>query len=487
MPSLKPQDELELLFLYEMERVEAARNSLIDFTLYTKPDYETNWHHNVIAHKIDMWVRGDIDRLMVFAPPQHGKSELVSRRLPAYLLGRDPDLPLLATSYGARLARRMNRDVQRIIQSPEYNLVFPDTRLEKMARNDGPASMRAMAASQNNEIFEIVGHTGFYLGAGIGQGIAGFPAKRGIIDDPIKSKKESSSEVFRETTWEWYENDFLTRLARGAPQLLTLTRWHEDDLAGRILKLEPNKWEVVTLRAMREEENLIYDPRKVGEALWPFRRTLEDLEDYKLRHPYSFAGLYQQRPAELVGDIIKVKCFKTYQEAPRDFEYLIQTWDMAVKDKEENDWVVGQVWGKRGPDAYLLHQYRAKAGLLKSVAAVLNMRKMYPQALDIHIEDKANGSPAIEVLKRDVPGIIPYDPKGVKKTERAVAINYMIEGGNVYIPDPRVKSWVYDFIEECAIFPNVKNDDQVDAMTLALLVIGKPSDVSRLEAFLKGY
>lgn len=206
----------------ELLRRREARRGVLSFTQYTKPDYETNWHHEVLCDHLDKFVSGEIRRLMVFMPQRQGKSELVSRRLPAYVFGRFPRASVMGCSYAADLSSRMNRDVQRIIDSPEYLKVFPGTRLYgKSVRSTSEGSYL-----RNSDIFEIVDYLGVYRSAGVGGGITGMGFDYGIIDDPVKDPKDAESEVVRESLWEWYTGAFWTRQAPNARILLTMTRWH---------------------------------------------------------------------------------------------------------------------------------------------------------------------------------------------------------------------------------------------------------------------
>ncbi len=231
-----------------------ARRSLLEFTRYTKPDYEVSWHHRLICQRLDALLRGEIRRLMVFAPPRHGKSELISRRLPAYYLGRDPDASIIACSYSAELAARMNRDVQRIIDDPAYARLFPATRLWS-------SQVRTVAKPgtwlRNSDLFEIVNHRGVYRAAGVGGGITGMGATLGIIDDPIKNEEEAYSATVRRNVLDWYKSTFYTRLEKDSRIVLIMTRWHRGDLAGALLEEaaatpDADQWEVLSFPALAQ-------------------------------------------------------------------------------------------------------------------------------------------------------------------------------------------------------------------------------------------
>ncbi len=293
-----------------------ARESLLLFTQQTKPRYRTNWHHAELAKQLDRVAQGKCRRLMVFMPPQHGKSELVSRRFPAFMLGRNPDLRLIACSHTHDLAVSMNRDVQRIMTSPAYEEIF---RKFKLSRRRVGAGGRT-EARRTMDCFEIPGHAGSLRSAGVGNSIAGLPADGAIIDDPFGKREDADSPVVRQRVWDWYTNDLYPRLSTDAWIVLTHTRWHRDDLAGRLLRKmadrKADQWEILRLPAVREEgPGDPCDPRTAGEVLWPDFKSAADLEIIRRQDARAYAALYQQDPtdasgvewaAELFGDWIWV-------------------------------------------------------------------------------------------------------------------------------------------------------------------------------------
>ncbi len=269
-----------------------ARVYLRNFTQYTFPAYELNWHHRLTFRYLDLWVAGVIQNLMIFEPPRHGKSEQVSRRLPAYLMGRFPDDPIITGTHTERLAARMNRSVQRIMASLEYRRLFPGTRL---------AWKKSDEYQKTSEILEVVGHRGYYLSLGVGQAVTGMGFRWGIIDDTIRNREEANSPAYREKQWEWYASDFNTRAEKQAQRLLTVTRWHSDDLPGRILdkaRKDPSadQWTVLTLPAIAEDDKHEGDIRQVGEALWPNKFSRQALDSIRALDEYTWLALYQQRP-----------------------------------------------------------------------------------------------------------------------------------------------------------------------------------------------
>ena len=219
-----------------------AREDLIGFTTYTFPGFEVARHHSVIASKLEAVERGEIDRLMIFCPPRHSKSELASRRFPAWFLGRHPGNQIICCSYGDDLAHEFGRDVRNIVAGDEFSRVYPTVSLAP----DSQAANRWKTAQG-----------GSYLAAGVGSGITGRGAHVLLIDDPHKDRAEANSQTVRDGIWNWYRSTAYTRLMPGGAIVLIQTRWHEDDLAGRLLQAQENggdRWEVVSLPALAGDD-----------------------------------------------------------------------------------------------------------------------------------------------------------------------------------------------------------------------------------------
>ena len=250
------------------------------------------WFHKLICEKLQAFYEGKIKKMMIFVPPQHGKSELSTRKFPAYLLGKNPRLKIVIASYNATLASRFNRDIQRVIDQKVYHDVFPETYL-----NESNVVTVSDSWLRNSEIFETVGFQGFVKTVGRGGALTGTTVDIGIIDDPLKDRAEAMSSTIREGLWSWYQDVFETRLHNNSQQLVIQTRWHEEDLSGKLLRRD-NDWEVVILEAIKENE-YIYDPREFGEVLWPEKHSLSRILKVKETSPLTFNSLYQQTPKPL--------------------------------------------------------------------------------------------------------------------------------------------------------------------------------------------
>ena len=416
-------------------------------------------------------------RLMWFMPPQEGKSQRVSRWFPLWLLKKNPDRRIAIVSYAHDLAQRWGRAIRTDIQAhPELGLRI---------RRDTSAAYDWM----------LQDHDGGVITAGIGGSLTGRPVDVMIIDDPVKGREEADSENYRKAAQDWWQGTGSTRLAEGAPVIVIMTRWHEDDLAGWLKAEDPDGWRVVNIpaRADHNPEKGETDPlgREPGEYMVSARgRTLAG---WKRRErdagSREFNALFQGRPAPQEGGILKRGWWRYYSR-PRAVlrsngvwhaigaDEVIQSWDMAFKDTRSSDWVVGQVWARKGMKVWLLDQVRDRMNFPATCDAVTQLSAKWPQARRKLVEGKANGPAVIAQLRDKIGGFVEYDPKDSKEA-RAHAVSPFIEGGDVELPDASMAPYVGGFVDECAAFPNGSHDDQVDPMTQALhrlLIAPAPSE-----------
>jgi predicted phage terminase large subunit-like protein len=391
---------------------------------------------------------------MVFMPPRHGKSELVSKYFTAWYLGTFPDRRVILTSYEADFAAQWGRRAREVVE--EWgNLIF----FEKV---------EVMPDSSSASRWDITGHTGGMATAGVGGPITGKGGDLIIIDDPVKNDEQAMSETYKERSYEWYKATLSTRLEPHGAIILIMTRWNEDDLAGKLIeemKAGGEKWEIINFPALAEDNDPLGRP--VGSPLWPERFDLDAINATKRRvGTYWFAALYQQRPAPEEGELIKRKWWKFYKTRPDGLE-LAQSWDCAFKDLKTSSNVCGQVWGRTGASFYLLDEVCDKMDLPATLKAVQSLTAKWPKTIAKYVEDKANGPAVIQMLKNRIPGLIAVEPEG-GKIVRVHAVTPVIEAGNVHLPDPSIAPWIHDFIQECSAFPNGKYSDRVDAMSQLL-------------------
>lgn len=439
------------------------------FLDYINPAYDRQWFHTVVADYCQMLHRGIIRNLMVFIPPQHGKSEIVSRCFPAWALGKNPDLKIVGTSYSAELAGQFSRAIQRTIDSREFHTIFPETYLNgSNVRTDVRGYLR------NVNIFETVNHKGFYKAVGVGGSLTGTPVDIAIIDDPIKGDKDAASTIFHESLWNWYTSVLLTRLHNESKQLFIMTRWHEDDLAGRILKKEPEKWTVLSIPAIRENLNdgNSFDPRKVGEALWPERHSLERIEAQRKRSERVFAALYQQHPTIDGGNIIKEEWFQRISkrdfDAKRSGEPINFFVDTAYTDKTSNDptGIIGTC--SIGNSLYIVcaKKVNMKFPELCRFLPQYVRDNGYTRRSSVRIEPKANGLSVIDQLHEstNLNVVATHSPKDSKET-RLNAASPFVESGRVYLVEA---DWNEAFTCEVCGFPVMPHDEFVDLLYYAI-------------------
>jgi predicted phage terminase large subunit-like protein len=426
-------------------------------------EFVSGWHLDAICEHLEAVTRGQIHRLLISVPPRHMKSLAVSVFWPCWEWITHPERRWLFCSYAAGLAIRDSVKCRRMVESPWYRRRWLD---------------RFVLTSDQNEKSRFENDkAGYRIAIGVGGAATGEGGDRVVVDDP-HNVREAESEIVRQSVLDWWDQVMSTRLndpKRGA-MVIVMQRVHENDLAGHVL--QQGGYEELKLPAEYEGSQQVTsigwrDPRtELGELLWPERFGQEEVEALKrTMGSYAAAGQLQQRPAPAAGGILKRHWWKFYRETPRPFSEVIQSWDCAFKDTRTSDFVVGQVWGRHGADKYLLDQVRGRMDCPATIQAVKRLSEKWPQAQAKLVEDKANGPAVIATLKHEIVGLIAVNPEGGKEV-RAHAVSPQIEAGNVYLPDPTIAPWIGGFIDECAAFPNGAYDDQVDAMSQALVRLG---------------
>ncbi|HZV25092.1 MAG TPA: phage terminase large subunit [Acidothermaceae bacterium] len=417
-------------------------------------------------------------RLAISLPPQEGKSERVTKIGSLWALARSPGLRIGIASYSQSLAEGFGREVRNWIASNNGDEGSLDLKL-RIARDNGSARR-----------WQLDGRRGGITCVGIGSGLTGRPLDALIIDDPFADREQAASAYYRNRVWDWWQAVGSTRLAPGAPVIVILTRWHQDDIVGRLLAAEDGKrWRVINIPALAD-----HDPakgqsdalgREPGQWLQSARgRTVAEWEAIRIQvGSRVFAALYQGRPSPDTGNVWKRGWWRRYSvpvwsQHPTTpgafwvdgFDELIMSWDMAFKghDAKSSDFVVGQVWMRRGANVYLLDQVRKRLTFTETLTAFRAMCDRWPQAAGKLVEDKANGTAVIDTLRKKIPGLIAVSPTE-SKYSRANAVAPVIEAGNVLLPEGEIALFdTEEFIDEAADFPNSANDDQVDAASQAL-------------------
>lgn len=299
-----------------------AQSELISFEIATNKHYDANWHHEETAKALEAIERGELRFLMIFEPPRHGKSQQATIDFPAWYLGRNTEKEVITASYSGDLAIKFGGETRDLINSEHYKLIFPNVRLKEDEKSKG---------------FWRTKQGGSYTSVGIGGPITGKGANLLIIDDPIKNREEADSQVYRDKIWDWYRSTARTRLEKGGAIILILTRWHKDDLAGRLLALEGENWKIISFPAIALEDEKY---RKKGDVLWPAKYDLAELDKIKTTlGSYEWSALYQQQPISSENQEFKEHWFKY-----RTIEYVDQlntrnflTIDTAMSQKTEAD------------------------------------------------------------------------------------------------------------------------------------------------------
>lgn len=506
-----------------------ARTSLEAFIRATKPDYEFGWFNALLCKTLEEFLAdvlaGKCPRLMIFAPPRSGKTEIASRRFPAWAAGQHPWLKFIACSYGAALAEDMSGDCQEIVKDDDYQHIFPNIRMP--LRGSG---IRATNAMWNFCTRKGKKHGGYYRAAGVGGSITGKGFNIGIIDDPVKDYADAASPTKQDKNEKWYESTFYTRRDPKINGIIfIMTRWHKQDLGGKLLQEmkenpESDQWKIVRFPMVAEKPKAeehergdaefqpaedgierytvggtTYKTRRPGDILFPERMPMEFVEKCRAKRGITWAALYQQRPTMEGGNFFKYKYWSWYdpwvvgegethenaQAMPR-FQRMLITGDTAQKTGEEHDYSVFACWGVLQGRLYLIDLIRGKwepHAMKQHVRRFWAKWGTYKQrgrgpdkkARGIFIEDKVSGTGLIQDLRTETFDSITGEPvepipcmeigRGVGdgKANRAVDAEPFIASGLVVLP--KWAPWLSDYLmefEDFTLTDDHEHDDQVD-------------------------
>jgi len=499
----------EILAAAKEFKLRQARKSLIAFTQLTMPKYKVGWFHRQLAYELELFWRGIRSgaqpRTMIHAPPRSGKSELFSRRFPAWVFGQDPDIDFIGASHTAALANRMNRDVQGIIAEPIFNEIFPGD------PHRGPISLGGKDRQCNSELFEISApYKGVYKASGVGGGITGMGFTVGLIDDPCRDSADARSITVQDSVEEWYRSTFYTRQADQSGILIGMTRWAVQDLAGRLQEdMRQGKgdfYRVVNFPAIstKDEYFCIYSDsytdygqrhemsgeipaekhllRKEGEALHAERFPLERLLAIKeaTQDGGVWSSLYQQEPVIQGGNLIKDDYWEFYDpNTLPQMEYSFVVADTALTTNERSDYSVFTCFGVYQGSLYALDALRAK---LEAPDLEVQCKIFWEKQRSIanrgpmrglHIEEAASGFGLLQKLKRTtgIP-VLPYKVNKDKYTRVLDALPY-IKAGQIKLPNNA--KWLADFLQEARQFSadpkSNAHDDFVDTFSMAAAVM----------------
>jgi len=440
---------------YSKEELKAfqkiASNDLIDFSIYTDRNYIPTWLHEEIAKQLTRVEKGEVKRLMIFVPPRHGKSELSSIKFPAWYLGRHPDKEVITSSYSAELAQDFGYKTRNLVDIQEYQDIF-NTKL----RDDSKSKAKW-----------LTGEGGGYTATGVGGAITGRGADLAVIDDPFKNREEAESKTIRDKVYNWYTSTLYTRLEKNGAIILILTRWHKDDLAGRLLKaMEEGKehWEVVQFPAIavKDEEH-----RKKGEPLWEEKYNLDTLENIKSTIGlYDWNALYQQTPVSSETQEFK-ESFWQY----RDLEHVLSlntyrtlSIDTAISQKASADFTGLCLNFTDTENKWNIKSWKEKISPLELIDLMFNLHEQYRidkigiektiylQAIQPFLEEE------MRRRNRFLP-IVELDHNQTAKETRIRALLPRYESKSIY----HIKGACNDLEEDQVSFPKGVHDDVLDA------------------------
>ena len=475
-----------------------AQDGFLGFVKLIYPEWEIADFQLELIDALDRLEKGslDADNLLITMPPRHAKSTFSTMLFPCWYMARNPNRYIMSCSYNSQLATDFGRQVRGIIEQKQITQAFETFRLSQESR--------AADVWRTEE-------GGAYFAVGVGGTTSGRPANLLIVDDPIKSREDAESMTQRNKTWNYYTSALATRLqpehdGTTPKQIVILTRWHPDDLAGRLMDTEDwkeGRWKHINFPAIKkvksgkisrrhleeddpnwvtpdEFRNLSHKKRYIEtekeESLWEERFPLTDLKRRERLNPREFASLYQQQPYIEGGNLIKTEWWRKYPVdlSPENFVTLVIGVDTAFKKTETADYSVAVVAGMdKNGDIYLVDIMRGKYDFPELKQRIIRLNNVWrgKGLRGMYIEDKASGQSLIQEMKRESGvSVIPYKVN-TDKVARTNTILPLIEGGRGFIPEEA--PWLDAFIDESVSFPNGNHDDQVDAMTIALDVLSR--------------
>lgn len=440
-----------------------SKNDLVDFSIYTNPRYNPIWLHEEIARQLMRVEKGEVKRLMLFVPPRYGKSELASINFPAWYLGRHPEKEIIVSSYSAELAQDFGYKTRNLVNTKEYQSLF-ETRL----RDDSQSKAKWLTQEG-----------GGYTSVGVGGAITGRGANVLLIDDPIKNREEAESQLIRDKIYSWYTSTAYTRLEKDAAVILIMTRWHQDDLAGRLLKAqdEADKWEVIKFPAIAVKDEKY---RKSGEPLWPDKYNLETLHSIKkVAGTYDWSALYQQEPISSETQEFKPQFYQyrtiEYVKGLQTNAYL--TIDTAISQKASADNTGFCLNFVDRENKWNIKAWKMKISPMELIDMLFDLQQEY-RLISIGIEETIYLQAIKPFLDEEQRKrnrflrIVSLKHNQVQKETRIRGLLPRYESYSVF----HIKGHCEDLEEEQASFPKGIHDDVLDAEAYQIQIAKKPSE-----------
>lgn len=464
-----------------MAAVSMARRSLVDYCILMQGNYNPNWHHEVIAKKLEEVEEGTCTRLMLFMPPRHGKSELATKKFPAWYLGRNPANEIMCCSYSADLAEEFGRATRDIVDDKLHRAVFPDCYLRR--------------GSKSATRWRVGRGRGGFLATGVGGSITGMGANILIIDDPVKNREEAASDTYRRKVWEWYTSTAFTRLEKNGAVILIMTRWHDSDLAGKLLERDGEKgfyfntekgmwvkekeeegqregrWEVIRFPAVAVEDEKY---RKKGEPLWEDKYDIKSLGEIKSTiGVMDFSALYQQNPIDSEAQMFQDEWFKYWKEIPNNVKYFTSVDPAISKKKGADDSVVLTLCRDAHDNIYVIEVKNGKWNPSELINEIFRQQEKYKSRVGVEAQQYQYA--LIHYMKQEQArlgkyiNVIPVK-QTTNKEVRIRGLEPFYRNGLIFHPPGGADA----LEEQLKRFPSGKHDDIIDALVTGVYLSHKP-------------
>lgn len=441
----------------------AARESLMAFCYLTCRGYEVSWHHQRIGTALHDIATGRTKRLIIAMPPRHGKTELASIRFAPWLLARNPRINVIAATYAQDFADELGRKARGVMGDAVYRCLFPHAAL--------------MPDSRAVSRWQTIAGGGYYA-VGVGGPLTGRGANVLLIDDPHKNREEAESAVMRARVWDWFRSTAYTRLEKDGAVVVIMTRWHEDDLVGRLLNSD-EPWEVLSLPAIAEADE---PERQAGEALWPSKYPADVLQGiHATIGDREWAALYQQHPAPAEGALFKPDQLAVVDAEPSGMDW-VRAWDFGAT-RGGGDWTVGAKLGVRDGRLVIGDIVRLQGAPEQVEKALLAAasRDGLGVRIDLPQDPGQAGKSQVQYFTRLLSGYrVTSSPESGNKVLRAEPLAAQLNVGNVSM----VRApWNAALLDELRSFPVGAHDDQVDALSRAYAATAAPGSTAIIEYY----
>lgn len=453
-------EEDKIAFHNELKKKE-IRDSYIEYLKYVHKDYKITKFHSMLAlifqSAIKRAEKGEIVKIGLSTPPQHGKSITVTETLPSWFLGRNPNLRAIVTGYNADIAEKFGDRNRQLVKQYGKDLF----------------GVEISESQDNKTLWNIDKNDGGMLAAGILGGITGNQGALIIVDDPYKNGNEANNPELRQKIWDTFVDSIMTRMrASGCVIIVIHTRWHEDDLIGRLSKMED--WIIMNFPCVWEKGIDKLLGRKTGETLCPelgfdskWAKGMMEMLGQK-----KWNALYQGSPFIDGGNIIRRSDIRFYDanSKPASFEEIVLSCDLTFGGlNKDNDPYCMSLWGRNGGNHYLLKIWDKKANFTDTLKTLRIICSENPQLKKKLVERKANGQATIDMLSKEIGGFVAYDPKNTSKEDRLRSVSAYFEGGNIFFPSEELMPNVETFVQQLIKFPSGEHDDFVDTTSQYLL------------------